>query len=180
MSRRLARRLQALRHPQPLGPVCAAPLRWRRSNYDTNVAAMQPLRRKNLGRKEKSLRTQAKNYFNVSLELRKDACIVSTMETTKALRAIANMSGRESITQPDAAHVLGVSRATIARREKQGWPLTELLELADAYNVSRTRLMLQLGYLDDTDLYAVVGDGTLEGVPLSALTSELHKRATDG
>lgn len=180
MSDRLAQRLQAVPHDQPLDPSCAAPSRWRHYESRTILRNPQAPTTKSLAPKAQTRRSQYENYLLVILKKRNNLCILVGMDATKALQALAAMSGRDVITQTDAAQALGVSGATISRREKFGWPLADLLALADAFGVSRTRLMLQLGFLDGDDLYEVVGDGSLEGVPLSALTSELHKRATNG
>lgn len=165
--------------PQPLGPVAADPLGDRPLKNDTKPSELQAHFAKNLCVNQVTRRSGAENYTHVTFVPIKIACMVAPMDATRALNALAAMSERETITQPEAADALGVSVATIARREKNGWELTELLSLADAFGISRTRLMLQLGYLDDTDLFSVIGDGSLKGVPLSTLTSELHRRARE-
>ena len=166
--------------PEPCGPECAAPSRLRHASRYTVLRGMQTPNLDPAPASQENRRSGGRNYINVIFGTRKKWCILGSMESKKALTAIAEMAGREHISMTEAAHALGVSISTISRREKDGWELKDLLALADAYGVSRTHLLLQLGYLDDSDLFKFVGGTGLKGVPFSALTEELHRRATGG
>lgn len=167
-------------HPEPFGPVPAAPSRLRHAERYTVLHGMQDPNLDQAPTSQENRRSAPANYMEVVFGTRKKSCILGPMESKKALTAIAEMAGREHISMTEAAHTLGVSISTISRREKDGWELGDLLALADAYGVSRTHLLLQLGYLDDSDLFKFVGGSGLKGVPFSALTEELHRRATGG
>lgn len=176
-------RFQPARRASPSelsGPEAAAPSRLRHPNSDRLLQGTQPPKTDKHPTSQGNRRSGPPNYIEVIFGKCKKSCILGHMESKKALTAIAEMAGRSPISMTEAAHTLGVSISTISRREKDGWELKDLLALADAYEVSRTQLLLHLGYLDDSDLFKFVGGTGLKGVPFSALTEELHRRATGG
>lgn len=103
----------------------------------------------------------------------KDVAILIGMAIPTALETIARLAHLPNITHNDAAAVLEVSRRTIVRREQDGWPLSDLLALADHFRVSRTRLLLHLGYIEKSDMFQIAYGEAEPAITLAELAEKL-------
>ena len=103
----------------------------------------------------------------------KIVAIIVDMSTPTALETIADLAHQPNITHAQAAAILDVSRRTIVRREQDGWPLSDLLTLADHYRVSRTRLLLHLGYIEKSDMFQIAYGEAAPAVTLEELSAKM-------
>lgn len=113
------------------------------------------------------------------------------MSTAQVLPWLAEQAGLRDIKQADAAYVLGLSGATVSTRERDGWRLDELMELADFYDVPRVRVLLHLKVLEQEDIDEAAQPRrapkpapvpprgpSLQSATLSELTGEVHRRVS--
>lgn len=116
------------------------------------------------------------------------------MSTAQVLPWLAEQAGVRDIKQADAAYVLGLSGGTVSGRERDGWRLDELMELADFYDVPRVRVLLHVKALEQEDVDAAATPRPAKPAPktapvpprgpsirsatLSELTGEVHRRVS--
>lgn len=114
------------------------------------------------------------------------------MSTAQMLPWLAEQAGLRAIKQADAAYILGLSGGTVSLRERAGWRLEELLELADFYDVPRMRVLLHVKAVEQEDVDAAATPRPVRSAPvktapppkesplrsatLSELTGEVHRR----
>lgn len=112
------------------------------------------------------------------------------MSTAQVLPWFAEQAGVRTIKQADVAYILGLSGGTVSMRERDGWRLDELMELADFYDVPRVQVLLHVKALEQEDVDAAAKSRrapkpapapkgpSLQSATLSELTGEVHRRVS--
>lgn len=72
------------------------------------------------------------------------------------------LSGRldRKISREELAAALGLSTATLSRRRAEGFPAAEIITAAQAFGLSPTQALVDLGVLDRTDVAGSINNIT--------------------